>query len=254
MGAPLDLDEPFTTDAGVAGAGRVVRRPRRHPVLVGARRPHRLADRARHAGHDRRARPVRDVAVQAVQAAGRHRRRRPRRGPAARLPAALHDQHRRAQRGRHGHVAQPRRHAVERPGLPARLLRQPVPRLAGDARRGRRGVHDAARATSRARATAGSTPTSTGRAPAPCPARRSRAPAAIHLYAPRVRGARPGRRSRRSTTCPSPTPTSPPSGSTRSARSAAGRSAAAATATWRCGRGGRRRGGPTTPPSRSRTG
>ena len=38
----------------------------------------------------------------------------------------------------------PARHAVERPGLPAGLLRQPVPRLAGDARRGRGGVHHAA--------------------------------------------------------------------------------------------------------------
>ena len=60
-----------------------------------------------HAGHHRRARPVRDRAVPAVQAAGRHRRRRPGGGPAAGLQPALPDQRRAAHRGRHGDVAQP---------------------------------------------------------------------------------------------------------------------------------------------------
>ena len=96
MGAPLDLDQPFSTDPVVAGAGRLVHRSRDHPVLVGTRRAHRVADRPAHARDDRAARPVRDGAVQAVQAARRHHRRRSRRGPQARALAALHDQHRRA--------------------------------------------------------------------------------------------------------------------------------------------------------------
>ena len=60
---------------------RRLRRPGRHPVLVGARRAHRLAGRAAHPRHDRGAQPLGDRAVPAVQAPGRHRRRRPRRGP-----------------------------------------------------------------------------------------------------------------------------------------------------------------------------
>ena len=246
MGVPLDLDEPFTTDAGVAGARGVgYDDPAAIPFWWERGALDRLADRARHPGDDRAARPVRDVAVPAVPAARRHRRRRSGGGPPARPPAALHDQHRRAQRGRHGDVAQPRRHAVERPGLPARLLRQPVPRLAGDARRGRGRVHDAARQ----------------RAPAGRPLGRRRPVLVGHgrhapvgpagrggdpPLRPEVRRSRPGAARGVLATCRSRTPTSRPSGSTRSARSADGRSAARATATWRCGRGGRRRGGPTT--------
>ena len=140
MGVPLDLDEPFTTTPAPRRRRTGLRRGG-GAVLVGAGRPHRVADGPADRGHDRPVRPVRDVALPTVQAPGRPHRRRPGRDPQPGLRPPLPDQRRAAEGGRHHHLALGPRHAVERPGLPARVPRQPVPRVAGDPRRGRHRVH-----------------------------------------------------------------------------------------------------------------
>ena len=148
----------------------------------------------------------------------------PDRRPAARLPAALHDQHRRAQRGRHGHLAQPRTPCCRAPrttgpGCFGNQYHAWQATLDEDAV-----VFTTLPGNEPRPGTAGSTPTSTGPAPAPCRGSAQQGAAAIHLYAPALRRRRARARSRRSSTCRTRTPTSRPSGSTRCARSATGRS------------------------------
>ena len=142
MGVPLDEDQPFSTNPTSPVPGRSFTRPGRRALLVGARaRRRRGRSSAQTLATIDEVRPARDRALQAVRPADRHRRRRPRRRPPARLRPALHDQRGGAAEGRHGDLPDREGHALQRPGLPARLLRRAVPRLAGDHRRGRGGVH-----------------------------------------------------------------------------------------------------------------
>ena len=229
-------------------------RPRRHPVLVGARRAHRLAGRARSRWRRSTEHGLWETrAVPALQAARRRRRRRPRRRPAARLRRC-------AARSTSGVLSAvdtvtwrtAGRHAVQRAGLPAGLLRRSVPRLAGHARRGRRGLHHQPRQRAPGRRPL-------GRRRPLLERRRHHAPHAPSRARPSStctrRSTRAGRPAARRLRLPALHPRLLPDRALRrgAARRAAGRSAARATATSRCGRGGRRSGAPTTRRSPSPT-
>ena len=142
MNVPIDIDQPLTTDPVSAVRRALLHDPdsipfwwERGALTAWPAVPLTLAD-------DRGARPLGERAVRSRSSRSPTSPAATRGGALARLRAALPDQHRPAPRGRHGDVAQQGRHALVGPGLPARLLRRPVPPLAGHPRRGRHRLHE----------------------------------------------------------------------------------------------------------------